>query len=105
MQRTRKQEGPQFREEAGDVLASLVCYLNRDIMKTNRLSYIASARQQISDKHLGKRFSEVEQDLDDKIETLDNIVVYDKKENAIFSVYCYTVAVEFKDKDHQHKRK
>ncbi|KAA6352815.1 MAG: hypothetical protein EZS28_051658, partial [Streblomastix strix] len=36
IQRTRKHAGPQFREEAGDVLATLVGYLNRDIKKINR---------------------------------------------------------------------
>ncbi|KAA6309532.1 MAG: hypothetical protein EZS28_056494, partial [Streblomastix strix] len=35
IQRTRKHAGPQFREEAGDVLATLVGYLNRDIKKIN----------------------------------------------------------------------
>ncbi|KAA6361276.1 MAG: hypothetical protein EZS28_043197, partial [Streblomastix strix] len=35
IQRTRKHGGPQFRQEAGDVLATLVGYLNRDIKKIN----------------------------------------------------------------------
>ncbi|KAA6389957.1 MAG: hypothetical protein EZS28_014515 [Streblomastix strix] len=33
IQRTRKHVVPQLREEAGDILATLVCYLNRDIKK------------------------------------------------------------------------
>ncbi|KAA6403627.1 MAG: hypothetical protein EZS28_000853 [Streblomastix strix] len=33
IQTTRKYTGPQFKEEAGDILATLVGYLNRDIKK------------------------------------------------------------------------
>ncbi|KAA6354137.1 MAG: hypothetical protein EZS28_050336, partial [Streblomastix strix] len=61
IQRTRKHGGPQFRQEAGDVLATLVGYLNRDIKKINRLSSAVSAQKYIEDKHLGKRFSVSEQ--------------------------------------------
>ncbi|KAA6359351.1 MAG: hypothetical protein EZS28_045122 [Streblomastix strix] len=104
IQRTRKRAGPQFREEAGDVLATLVGFLNRDIKKINRLSSAISAQKYIDDKHLGKRFSVQQQDLDDNADTPDNVVVYDKKKNAIYSVDGYTTAVGFGDKDHQHKR-
>ncbi|KAA6393331.1 MAG: hypothetical protein EZS28_011142 [Streblomastix strix] len=89
-QRTRKHVGPQFREEAGNVLATLVGYLNRDIKKIIRLSSGVSAQKQIQDKHLDKRFSVLEQDLDDY--------------NAIYSVDGYTTAVGFGDPEHQHKR-
>ncbi|KAA6390446.1 MAG: hypothetical protein EZS28_014025 [Streblomastix strix] len=104
IQRTRKHEGPQFRKEAGDVLATLVGYLNRDIKKINRLSSVVSAQKYINDKHLGKRFSVSEQDLDDNVATPDNVIVFDKKENAIYSVDGYTTAVGFGDPEHQHKR-
>ncbi|KAA6385337.1 MAG: hypothetical protein EZS28_019138 [Streblomastix strix] len=83
IQRTRKYAGPQFREEAGDVLATLVGYLNRDIKKIN---------------------SVLEQDLDDNVATPDNVVVFDKKKNAIYSVDGYITAVGFCDPEHQHKR-
>ncbi|KAA6368585.1 MAG: hypothetical protein EZS28_035888, partial [Streblomastix strix] len=92
IQRTRKHRGPQFRQEAGDVLATLVGYLNGDIKKFNRLSSAISAQQYINDKHLGKRFSVSEQDLDDNVATPDNVVVFDKKKNAIYSVDSYTTA-------------
>ncbi|KAA6370321.1 MAG: hypothetical protein EZS28_034152 [Streblomastix strix] len=104
IQRTRKRAGPQFREEAGDVLATLVGFLNRDIKKINRLSSAVSAQKYIEDKHLGNRFSVQKQDLDDNADTPDNVVVYDKKKNAIYSVDGFTTAVGFGDKDHQHKR-
>ncbi|KAA6373417.1 MAG: hypothetical protein EZS28_031056 [Streblomastix strix] len=104
IQRTRKHACPQFREEAGDVLATLVGYLNRDIKKINRLSSAVSARKYIEDKHLGNRFSVQEQDLDDNVATPDNVVVYDKKKNAIYSVDGFTTAVGFGDPEHQHKR-
>ncbi|KAA6390905.1 MAG: hypothetical protein EZS28_013568 [Streblomastix strix] len=91
-------------EEAGDVLATLVGYLNRDIKKINRLSSAVSAQQYIQDKHLGKRFSLLEQYLDDNQATPDNVVVFDKKKNAIYSVNDYTTAVKFGDPEHQHKR-
>ncbi|KAA6371755.1 MAG: hypothetical protein EZS28_032718 [Streblomastix strix] len=104
IQRTRKHAGPQFREEAGDVLATLVGYLNRDIKKINRLSFAVSAQKYINDKHLGKRFNVLEQDLDDNVATPDNVVVFDKKKNAIYSVDGYTTAVGFGDPEHQHKR-
>ncbi|KAA6400661.1 MAG: hypothetical protein EZS28_003815 [Streblomastix strix] len=93
IQRTRTHAGTQFREEAGDVLATLVGYLNRDIKKINRLSSAVSAQKYIDDKHLGKRFSVQEQDLDDNLATPNNMVVYDKKKNAIHSVDGYTTAV------------
>ncbi|KAA6390152.1 MAG: hypothetical protein EZS28_014320 [Streblomastix strix] len=67
IQRTRKHGGPQFREEAGDVLATLV-------------------------------------DLDDNVATPDNVVVFDKKKNAIYSVDGYTTAVGFGDPEHLYKR-
>ncbi|KAA6390860.1 MAG: hypothetical protein EZS28_013612 [Streblomastix strix] len=79
IQGTRKHAGPQFREEAGDVLATLVGYLNRDIKK-------------------------IKQDLDDNLATPDNVVVFDKKKNAIYSVDGYTTAVGFGDPEHLHKR-
>ncbi|KAA6400342.1 MAG: hypothetical protein EZS28_004132 [Streblomastix strix] len=104
IQRTRMHAGPQFKEEAGDVLATLVGYLNRDIKKINRLSSAVSAQKYIDDKHLGKRFSVLEQDLDDNEATSDNVVVFDKKKNAIYSVDGYTTAVGFGDPVHQHKR-
>ncbi|KAA6356263.1 MAG: hypothetical protein EZS28_048210, partial [Streblomastix strix] len=104
IQRTRKHGGPQFRQDAGDVLATLVCYLNRDIKKINRLSSAVSAQKYINDKHLGKRFSVSEQDQDDNVTTPDNVVVFDKKKNAIYSVDGYTTAVGFGDPEHQHKR-
>ncbi|KAA6399255.1 MAG: hypothetical protein EZS28_005216 [Streblomastix strix] len=85
IQTTRKHGGPQFREEAGDVLATLVGYLNRDMKKINSLSVL-------------------EQDLDDNVATPDNVVVFDKKKNAIYSVDGYTTAVGFGDLEHQHKR-
>ncbi|KAA6382914.1 MAG: hypothetical protein EZS28_021559 [Streblomastix strix] len=69
IQRTRKHAGPQFREEAGDVFATLV-----------------------------------EQDLDDNVATPDNVVVFDKKKNAIYSVDGYTTTVRFGDPEHLHKR-
>ncbi|KAA6382246.1 MAG: hypothetical protein EZS28_022227 [Streblomastix strix] len=104
IQRTRKHAGPQFREEAGDVLATLVGYLNRDIKKFNRLSSAVSAQKFIQDKHLDKRFSVLEQDLDDNVATPENVIVFDKKKNAIYSVDGYTTAVGFGDPEHQHKR-
>ncbi|KAA6395559.1 MAG: hypothetical protein EZS28_008911 [Streblomastix strix] len=104
IQRTRKHGDPQFREEAGDVLATLVGYLNRDIKKINMFSSAVSAQKYIDDKHLGKRFNVLEQDLDDNVATPDNVVVSDKKKNAIYSVDGYTTAVGFCDSEHQHKR-
>ncbi|KAA6359857.1 MAG: hypothetical protein EZS28_044616 [Streblomastix strix] len=104
IQRTRKHGGSQFRQEAGDVLATLVGYLNRDIKKINRLSSAVSAQKYINDKHLDKRFSVSEQDLDDNVATPDNVVVFDKKKNAIYSVDAYTTAEGFGDPEHQHKR-
>ncbi|KAA6385544.1 MAG: hypothetical protein EZS28_018930 [Streblomastix strix] len=104
IQSTRKHTGPQFREEAGDVLATLVGYLNRDIKKINRLSSAISAQKYINDKHLGKRFSVSEQDLDDIVATPDNVVVFDMKKNAIYQVDSYTTAVGFGDPEHQFKR-
>ncbi|KAA6360712.1 MAG: hypothetical protein EZS28_043762, partial [Streblomastix strix] len=95
---------PQFRQEAGDVLATLVGYLNRDIKKINRLSSAVSAQKYIEDKHLGKRFNVLEQDLDDNVATPDNVVVFDKKKNTIYSVDGYTTAVGFGDPEHEHKR-
>ncbi|KAA6389893.1 MAG: hypothetical protein EZS28_014577 [Streblomastix strix] len=78
IQRTRKHAGSQMREEAGDVLAILVSYLNRDIKKINILSSAVSARQYIADKYLEK--------------------------NAIYSVDGYTTAVGFSNPEHYHKR-
>ncbi|KAA6359378.1 MAG: hypothetical protein EZS28_045095, partial [Streblomastix strix] len=104
IQRTRKHRGPQFRQDAGDVLATLVGYLNRDIKKINKLSFAVSAQKYIEDKHLGKRFNVLEQDLDDNVATPDNVVVFDKKNNAIYSVDSYTTAVGFGDPEHLHKR-
>ncbi|KAA6370530.1 MAG: hypothetical protein EZS28_033943 [Streblomastix strix] len=104
IQRTRKHAGPQFREEAGDVLATLVGYLKRDVKKINRLSSAVSAQKCIQDKHLDKLFSVLEQDLDDNVATPDNVVVFDKKKNAIYSVDGYTTAEGFGDPEHLHKR-
>ncbi|KAA6399574.1 MAG: hypothetical protein EZS28_004896 [Streblomastix strix] len=104
IQTTRKHAGPQFRQEASDVLATLVGYLNRDIKKIIRLSSAVSAKKYIDDKHLGKRFNVLEQDLDDNEATPDNVVVFDKKKNAIYSVDGYTTTVGFGDPEHQHKR-
>ncbi|KAA6394381.1 MAG: hypothetical protein EZS28_010088 [Streblomastix strix] len=103
IQRTRKHEGPQFREEAGDILAILVSYLNRDIMKINRLFSNISAQKNIYEKHLGYRFDVREQDLDNNLETPDNVVVYDKIKNAIYSANVSTTVVIFGEKDQQHK--
>ncbi|KAA6380823.1 MAG: hypothetical protein EZS28_023649 [Streblomastix strix] len=86
IQRTRMHRSPQFREEAGDVLATHVCNLNRDIKKINRLSSAVSAQKHIDDKHLGKRFSVSEQDLDQNQATPDNVVVFDmEKKCNLFS--------------------
>ncbi|KAA6369552.1 MAG: hypothetical protein EZS28_034921 [Streblomastix strix] len=104
IQRTRKHADPQFREDAGDVLATLVGYLNRDIKKINRLSSAVSAQKYLQDNHLCKRFSVLKQDLDANEATPDNVVVFDKKKNAIFSVDSQTTAVGFGDPEHQHKR-
>ncbi|KAA6353795.1 MAG: hypothetical protein EZS28_050677, partial [Streblomastix strix] len=104
IQRTRKHADPQFKEEAGDVLVTNVGYLNRDIKKINMLSSAVSAQKYIDDKHLGKRFSVQEQNLDDNVATPDNVIVYDKKKNAIYLVDGYTTAVGFRDPEHQHKR-
>ncbi|KAA6393053.1 MAG: hypothetical protein EZS28_011421 [Streblomastix strix] len=79
IQRTKKHAGSQFREEAGDILAILVSYLNRDIKKINILSSAVSARKYIADKRLGNRFAVSEQDLDDNDATPDYVVVYKKK--------------------------
>ncbi|KAA6388803.1 MAG: hypothetical protein EZS28_015669 [Streblomastix strix] len=72
-----------FHPKAGDVFATLVGYLNRDIKKINSVQ---------------------EQDLDDNQATPDNVVVFDKKKNTIYSVDGYTTAVGFGDPEHQHKR-
>ncbi|KAA6389788.1 MAG: hypothetical protein EZS28_014687 [Streblomastix strix] len=52
----------------------------------------------------GKRFSVSEQDLDDNVATSDNVVVFNKKKNAIYSVVGYKTAVGFGDSEHLHKR-
>ncbi|KAA6370088.1 MAG: hypothetical protein EZS28_034385 [Streblomastix strix] len=104
IQRTRKHAGPQLTEEVRDFVATLVGYLNKDIKKINRLSSAISGQKYINDKHLGKQFSVSEQDLDDNVVTRDNVVVYDKKKNAIYSVDGYTTAVGFGDPEHQYKR-
>ncbi|KAA6392269.1 MAG: hypothetical protein EZS28_012204 [Streblomastix strix] len=104
IQRTRNHGVLQFIEYAGDVFATLVGYLNRDIKKINRLSSVVSAKKQINNKHLGKRFSVSEQDLDDNVATPDNVVVFDKKKNAIYSVDGYTVAVGCGDLELYHQR-
>ncbi|KAA6403022.1 MAG: hypothetical protein EZS28_001450 [Streblomastix strix] len=82
-QRTRKHGCPQFREKVGDVLATLVGYQNREFKRIYSVS---------------------EQDLDDNVATTDNVVVYENKKNAIYSVDGYTTAVGFGDPGHQHKR-
>ncbi|KAA6349470.1 MAG: hypothetical protein EZS28_051931 [Streblomastix strix] len=104
IQRTKMHAGPQFREKASDVLATFVGYLNRVIKKINWLSSAVSAQIYINDKHLGKRFSILEQDLDDNEAIPDSVVVFDKKKNAIYSVDGYTTAVGLGDPEHQHKR-
>ncbi|KAA6387453.1 MAG: hypothetical protein EZS28_017019 [Streblomastix strix] len=104
IQRTKMHAGPQFREKASDVLATLVGYLNRVIKKINWLSSAVSAQIYINDKHLGKRFSILQQDLDDNEVIPDSVVVFDKKKNAIYSVDGYTTAVGLGDPEHQHKR-
>ncbi|KAA6403039.1 MAG: hypothetical protein EZS28_001432 [Streblomastix strix] len=45
-----------------------------------------------------------EQDLDDNEATPDNVVVYGKKKNAIYSVDGYATAVGFGEQENQHKR-
>ncbi|KAA6399238.1 MAG: hypothetical protein EZS28_005239 [Streblomastix strix] len=65
-------------------------------------------------KHAGPQFREeagmsllhsvLEQDLDDNVAIPDNVVVFDKKKNAIYSVDGYTTTVGFGDPQHQHKR-
>ncbi|KAA6394819.1 MAG: hypothetical protein EZS28_009652 [Streblomastix strix] len=72
--KNKKACGTQIREEAGDVLVTLVGYLNRDIKKINRLSSAVSAQKYIQDKHLGNRFNVREQDLDDNTATPNNTV-------------------------------
>ncbi|KAA6397551.1 MAG: hypothetical protein EZS28_006920 [Streblomastix strix] len=54
--------------------------------------------------HPSKRFSIQEQDLDDNVATPDNMVVFDKKINSIYSVDGYITAVGFGESEHQHKR-
>ncbi|KAA6376135.1 MAG: hypothetical protein EZS28_028338 [Streblomastix strix] len=103
IQRTKKHVGPQFRQEAGDVLATLVGYLNRDIKKINRLSSAVSAQKYINDKHLDNQFDMRVLDLDYNEASPDNMATYVKKMITIYSVNGYTTAVEFDDKDHQNK--
>ncbi|KAA6373049.1 MAG: hypothetical protein EZS28_031424 [Streblomastix strix] len=104
IQRTGKHAGLQFRQEAGDVLATPVGYLNKDTKKINRLSSTVSAQNYIDEKLLSKRFSVSEQDLDDNQATPENVVVFDKKMNAFYSVDGYSTAVGFGDPEHLHKR-
>ncbi|KAA6396567.1 MAG: hypothetical protein EZS28_007909 [Streblomastix strix] len=54
--------------------------------------------------HPNNRFSVLKKDLDDNVVNFDNVVVFDKKKNAIYSVDGYTTAVGFGDPEHQHKR-
>ncbi|KAA6403918.1 MAG: hypothetical protein EZS28_000556 [Streblomastix strix] len=54
--------------------------------------------------HPNKRLSVLEKNLDDNVATPDNVVVFDKKKNAIYSVYGYTTTVGFGDPELQHKR-
>ncbi|KAA6367396.1 MAG: hypothetical protein EZS28_037078 [Streblomastix strix] len=82
-QRTRKNGSPQFSDEVKDVFAALVSYLNRDIKKMNKLSSAVN--------------------LDDNVATSDNEIVYDNKNNAIYSVNGYTTAVGICCPEHQHK--
>ncbi|KAA6380766.1 MAG: hypothetical protein EZS28_023706 [Streblomastix strix] len=103
-QSTRKHRSPQFRKEACDVLTTLVDYFNGHIKTISRLSSAVCAHKYINAKLLGKRFSVSEQDLDDNEATPDNVVVFDKKKNAIYSVDGYTTAKEFGDPEHQYKR-
>ncbi|KAA6325598.1 MAG: hypothetical protein EZS28_054049, partial [Streblomastix strix] len=104
IQRTKKLGGPQFREEAGDVLATFVGYQNRDIRKINRLSSAVSVQKYVEDKHFCKRFDVCEQDLVDNVAITDNAVVFDKKKRAVYSVDGFTAAVRFGDSERQHKR-
>ncbi|KAA6400490.1 MAG: hypothetical protein EZS28_003985 [Streblomastix strix] len=104
IQRTRKLIGLLMREEAGDVFATLVGYLSGDIKKINRLSSDVSAQKYLKDKHLGNRFSVVEQNSDNNDATPDNVVIYDTKFNEICSVDGYTRAVGFYDPEYQYKR-
>ncbi|KAA6366356.1 MAG: hypothetical protein EZS28_038117, partial [Streblomastix strix] len=46
-----------------------------------------------------------EQDLDDNVATPDNMVVYDKKKNAVYSFDGYTIAKGFGDSELQQRRK
>ncbi|KAA6391881.1 MAG: hypothetical protein EZS28_012594 [Streblomastix strix] len=65
-------------------------------------------------KHAGPQFREeagmfllhfvLEQDLDDNEATPDNVVIFVKKKNAIYSVDGYTPAEGFGDSVHQHKK-
>ncbi|KAA6382322.1 MAG: hypothetical protein EZS28_022152 [Streblomastix strix] len=104
IQRTRKHGGPQFREEAGDVLATLVGYLNRDIKKINRLSSAVSAQNiqmiNIQANYLvyWNRTWMIMQSF------LIMWLFFDKKKNAIYSVDGYITAVGFGDSEHQHKK-
>ncbi|KAA6401327.1 MAG: hypothetical protein EZS28_003151 [Streblomastix strix] len=78
IQRTRNNGGTQFREETGNVLAISNGYLKRDFKKIYSF--------------------------DDNEAISDNMVVYYKKRNAIYSVDSYTTAVGFSDPDHQLER-
>ncbi|KAA6398164.1 MAG: hypothetical protein EZS28_006308 [Streblomastix strix] len=102
--KNKKACGPYMREEAEDVLATLVGNLNRDIKKIYKLSSAVSAQQSTKDKYLGNRFDVREQYFDSNSVTPDNVVVSDKKKNAIYSVVGYTTAEGFGDPEYQHKR-
>ncbi|KAA6373019.1 MAG: hypothetical protein EZS28_031454 [Streblomastix strix] len=75
-----------------------------NIEKIKKLLSAVSVQKYINDKHLDKRFRVLEQDLDDNVATPDNVVMFDKKKNAIYSVDGYSTAVGFGDPEHQRKR-
>ncbi|KAA6395435.1 MAG: hypothetical protein EZS28_009037 [Streblomastix strix] len=104
IQRTRNYKGPQYKKETGDVFATFVGYLNRDFKKIYKFSSAVSTQKYINDKYLGKRLIVQEQDLDDNVATPDNVVVFDKKKNAIYSIDGYTITKGFGDLQHQNKR-
>ncbi|KAA6377793.1 MAG: hypothetical protein EZS28_026678, partial [Streblomastix strix] len=85
--KTRKYGGSQLREEAG--------------MSLLHLSVIQTETQR---KLIDYRLPVQEQDLDDNEATPDNVVVFDKKKNAIYSVDGYSTAVGFGDPEHQYKK-
>ncbi|KAA6401712.1 MAG: hypothetical protein EZS28_002760 [Streblomastix strix] len=84
------------------LLHSLV--IKQGYQKNQQVIIYRQCTKYIDDKHLAKRFSVQEQDLDDNVATPDNVVVYDKKQNAIYSDDGNITAVDFGDPEHQYKR-